>query len=78
MAESAAREAQVCLVIGTRGEVYPAAGLVFRAHEAGASIIVVDPNPTAFDDIANYRLSGHAGEVIPALLEAREVEQEAR
>lgn len=68
MAETAAETSQVCLVIGTQGAVYPAAGLVHRARAGGATIIVVDPAPTAFDDIADIRLLGTAGEIVPVIL----------
>jgi NAD-dependent deacetylase len=69
-AEEAARSAEVCLVIGTRGAVYPAAGLVFQAREqAGARIIVVDPGETSFDGMAEVRIGAPAGEAIPRLLQ---------
>jgi NAD-dependent deacetylase len=68
MAQAAAEQAETCLVIGTQGAVYPAAGLVYLARSAGASVIVVDPGKTAFDDVADVKLTGPAGELIPRLL----------
>jgi len=67
-ATEAARTAEACLVIGTAGAVYPAAGFVLAVHRRGRPVIVVDPNATAFDSVATVRLVGQAGEVLPALL----------
>lgn len=64
----AARLAEACLVVGTAGAVYPAAGIVHAAHDAGAAVIVVDPGETAYDGIAAVRLAGAAGEILPGLL----------
>ncbi len=66
----AARDAEACLVIGTAGAVYPAASVVHQAHHAGAPVIVVDPGPTEYDDLADVRLVARAGEVVPRILRA--------
>ena len=65
---AAAAEAEACLVIGTTGAVYPAAGVAHAAKAAGASVVIVDPGPTELDRIADIRLRGAAGEVVPAVL----------
>lgn len=67
-AEQAAGSADACLVVGTAGAVYPAAGFVFAVHQRNRPVIVVDPGPTAFDDVADCRLTGTAGNVLPAFL----------
>ena len=67
-AEEAAESADACLVVGTAGAVYPAAGLVFAVHQRNRPVIVVDPGLTAFDDIADCKLTGTAGNVLPAIL----------
>jgi NAD-dependent deacetylase len=67
-AGNAARQAEVCLVIGTSGTVYPAAGLAFEAVDTGARLIVVDPGDTAFDAAASIRLKGSAADVLPTVL----------
>ena len=67
-AEHAAVRAEACLVIGTSGAVYPAAGIVHAAREAGARLIVVDPGETEYDRMADIRLTGRAGELVPPLL----------
>ncbi len=67
-AGAAARQADVCLVVGTAGVVYPAAGLAFDAKRHGATLIVVDPGETGFDEAADLKLEGKAGVVLPELL----------
>jgi NAD-dependent deacetylase len=63
----AAADAEACLVIGTQGAVYPAAGVVHAAKGAGASVIVVDPGQTEYEDLADVRLVGPAGEIVPRI-----------
>jgi len=64
----AARDAQACLVVGTAGAVYPAAGVAREAQQHGAPLIVVDPGATDYDEDADVRLDAPAGEVLPMLL----------
>lgn len=66
----AASEAAVCLVVGTKGAVFPAAAVVHETHSAGGAVIVVDPGETEYDDVAAVRLWGAAGELVPDLLAA--------
>jgi NAD-dependent deacetylase len=66
---AAAADAEACLVIGTTGAVYPAAGVVHTAKAAGARVVIVDPGPTKFDAVADVRLAGTAGVVVPGLLD---------
>jgi len=66
---AAAARAQACLVVGTTGAVYPAAGVAHEAQRAGAPLIVVDPGETDYDAMADLKLVGAAGEILPALLE---------
>ncbi len=68
-AVTAATQADVCLVVGTSGVVYPAAGVVEVASRAGALVIEVNPEPTALTRLAAIHLSGDAAEVVPALLD---------
>jgi len=64
----AAARADVCLVVGTAGAVQPAAALVHETAGGGGRVIVVDPGETAYDAMADVRLWGAAGEVVPGLL----------
>ena len=65
---AAAAEADACLVVGTTGAVYPAAALVHTARAAGARVVVVDPGPTEYDEVADVRIYGPAGDAVPAIL----------
>jgi NAD-dependent deacetylase len=64
----AAAAAEVCLVIGTAGAVHPAAALVHETAGAGGHVVVVDPGETAYDEMADVRLWGGAGEMVPGIL----------
>jgi NAD-dependent deacetylase len=70
-AEALARGCRVLLVVGTSGEVFPAATLPETASGAGAVVIQVAPGPTDIE--ADQRIEGLAGEVLPQLA-ARTVE----
>ena len=67
-AEHAVRHCDLMLVVGTSGEVYPAAGLAFTAHQSGARVIIVNPEPTPLDAVAETRLRETAAVCLPALL----------
>jgi NAD-dependent deacetylase len=67
-AEHAAGGAEVFLVIGTSAVVYPAAGLIPFAKQAGAKVIEINPEPTAATSIVDCSLQGPAGEILPQLL----------
>ncbi|MFO1351742.1 MAG: Sir2 family NAD-dependent protein deacetylase [Gammaproteobacteria bacterium] len=69
-AEQAARECDLLLAIGTTLSVYPVAGLVPIAKQAGARLMIVNGGPTEMDDIADALLRGPIGELLPALLAA--------
>ena len=68
-AERAARQCDVMLVVGTSGQVYPAAGLAEHAREAGARLVVVNPEPTDLDALAHAVLAGTSARLLPLLLE---------
>jgi NAD-dependent deacetylase len=63
----ASAETDCLLAIGTSLQVYPVAGAVPSAKAAGASIIIVNAQPTPFDDIADVKLTGPIGEALPFL-----------
>ncbi len=68
-AEHAVRQCGLMLVIGTSGEVYPAAGLAFTAHQSGARVVVINPEATALDVVADLCLHEPAAECLPRLLD---------
>ena len=67
-AERAAAQCEVMLVVGTAGAVYPAAGLAHQARAAGAQVVIVNPHPSALDDVAHHVLVGTAATLLPQLL----------
>jgi len=67
-AEQAAQRCMLMLVVGTSGAVWPAAGLAGVARRRGASVVIVNPEPSEIDDEAQYVLRGTAATVLPALL----------
>ena len=67
-AEEAVTGAEALLVVGTSGLVYPAAGLPLQARRAGRRVIIVNPQPTEIDSVADVIVTGAAGAVLPALL----------
>jgi NAD-dependent protein deacetylase/lipoamidase len=64
----AAQQSDLLLAVGSSLQVYPAAGLVPLAKDAGASLVIVNAEPTPFDDIADVVLRDPIGHVLPSLL----------
>jgi NAD-dependent deacetylase len=67
-AEAACAACDVLLVIGTSAAVHPAAGLIGLAKAAGASIIIVNTEPSEASYLADVELLGPAGKILPGLL----------
>lgn len=67
-AERAARRADVLVVVGTSGDVYPAASLVEFAAGSGADVIVVNLETGPLDARADLTLHGRAADIVPRLL----------
>jgi NAD-dependent deacetylase len=63
-----AGEGDVFIAIGSTLQVYPVAGAVEVARDAGAKIVIVNAQPTPFDDIAAALFDGSISEVLPAIL----------
>jgi NAD-dependent deacetylase len=63
----AAQEAEVFFSIGTSLQVYPIAGVVPLAREAGAKIVIMNAEPTPFDDIADAVFQDSISQVLPKL-----------
>jgi NAD-dependent deacetylase len=70
LANTAARDCDVFFSVGTSMLVYPAAELPYIAEEVGATIIQINPNMTSLNGVAHYNLTGKAGEILPALVQA--------
>ena len=63
-----AAEADVFVAVGSTLQVYPVAGAVDIARNVGAKVIIVNAQPTAFDDVADAVLPGSISEILPAIL----------
>jgi NAD-dependent deacetylase len=68
----AAKEADLLLAVGTSLQVYPVAGAVPVAKAAGARVVIVNAEPTPFDEMADAVLRKPIGEVLPTLCDARD------
>ena len=68
-AMAAAEEADLFIAVGTSLGVYPVAGVVPAATEAGARLLIVNAEPTPFDAIADAVLANPIGEVLPMLIQ---------
>ena len=67
LAFEVAAQCDFCLVVGTSGLVYPAAGLPEIAKQAGAYLCEVNPERTPLSDLCDVVLTGKAGELLPQL-----------
>ena len=63
----AASAADLLLAIGSTLQVYPVAGAVPRAKSAGARVVIINAEPTQFDDIADAVIRQPIGDVLPAI-----------
>ena len=68
--EAAMREADLVVIIGTSGVVYPAAGLPQVAKAAGARILEISPDRTDLTRLADWSLRATAAEGAPAIVAA--------
>jgi len=62
-----AREADLLIAVGSTLQVYPVAGAVPLAKEAGARVVIVNADETPMDDIADALLRGSISAVLPAI-----------
>jgi NAD-dependent deacetylase len=69
-ASLAALDCDVCLVVGTSGVVYPAAGLADEARRRGAFTVEINPEPTEATERFDLSIQGPA-EVVLDRLEGR-------
>ncbi len=65
---TALQASDLCLVIGTSGVVYPAAGFASIAKEAGAFVAEINLDQTPQTDLVNLSLQGRAKDIVPLLL----------
>ncbi len=67
-AMQASAEADLFLSVGTSLQVYPIAGAVQIAKRAGARLVIVNADPTPFDDLAEAVFNESISQVLPKLL----------
>ena len=67
-AERAARQCDLLLAIGTKLSVWPVAGVVPVAKDAGARVVILNAEPTDMDGMADAVLRGSIGEILPRLI----------
>jgi NAD-dependent deacetylase len=66
-AMQAAGEADLLLAVGSTLQVSPVAAAVPRAKAAGARLVIVNAEPTHFDEIADAVIQQRIGDVLPAI-----------
>jgi NAD-dependent deacetylase len=69
-AEAAARQCDLLLAVGTKLSVWPIAGVVPLAKEAGARVVIVNAEPTEMDQLADAVLRGSISALLPPLVGA--------
>jgi NAD-dependent deacetylase len=67
-----ATEADLFIAIGTSLQVYPIAGTFDLARSAGAKTVIMNAQPTPFDDEADAVLPGSISELLPRLVKSPE------
>ena len=65
-ADALIRACELFVAVGTSAIVYPAAGLIRRAREAGARMIELNVDDTELSDLFDERWRGTAGALLPA------------
>ena len=66
---AALQSSEICLIVGTSGVVYPAAGFGAIAKQAGAFIVEINLDSTPHSSLADATLQGRARDLVPLLLE---------
>jgi NAD-dependent deacetylase len=67
-AERAALECDLLLAIGSTLAVYPICDVVPIAKRNGAAVLIVNAEPTQFDDLADVVIRGSISEVLPEIV----------
>lgn len=56
------------LAVGSSLVVYPAADIPLRAKQGGATLVIINKDPTPLDDLADYVIHEEAGKVLPQVV----------
>jgi NAD-dependent deacetylase len=65
---AALQSSDLCLIIGTSGLVYPAAGFAAVAKKAGAYVVEINLDRTPQSHLVDLSVQGRAKELVPLLL----------
>jgi len=65
---AAAAACDLFLAVGTSLQVYPVAGMVEIAGQAGAKTVIVNASPTPYDEYVDAVIREPIGDVLPALV----------
>jgi len=68
-AGDAARRSDLLMAVGTKLSVWPIAGVVPAARDAGARVVIINAEPTEMDDMAHAVLRGSISALLPRLVE---------
>lgn len=71
-AELAARRCDLMLAIGTKLSVWPIAGVVPTAKDAGARVVIINAEPTEMDTLADAVIQTSISTVLPKLCAAKD------
>ncbi|MGI8332031.1 SIR2 family NAD-dependent protein deacylase [Actinomadura scrupuli] len=66
---AAARSCDLFLAVGTSLTVQPAAGLCLEAVDQGARLVIINAQPTPYDEVADAVLRAPIGESLPTLVD---------
>jgi NAD-dependent deacetylase len=69
-AERAARRCDLLLAAGSTLSVFPIAGVVPVAKQAGARVVIMNAEPTAMDELADAVLRGSLSDLLPRIVAA--------
>ena len=68
MAYEEAAHCDFLLAVGSSLVVYPAADIPLRAKQRGASLAIINKEPTPLDNLADYVIHDEAGKVLPQIV----------
>lgn len=69
-AYSEAEQADLMLIIGCSGEVYPANQIPFYTKESGGTVVEINPQKTHYtDQICNFRIAGKSQDTLQTLVD---------
>jgi NAD-dependent deacetylase len=69
-AEEMTRSADLFIAIGSSLVVWPAAGFPLMAKRNGASLVIINREPTEFDELADLVVRHDIGEVLEPFIAA--------